>query len=234
LESIAQLSDNSYFFNQPAKYFTGYKGSIMSNLTTIIVDDDPICLANLQLMTRLIGLEPIASFRCAETALAELEFINPDIAILDECLGGMNGCQAATIIRKKWSKVITLVITCSVNPVRLSKIWLSGVHGLAEKGTHHELKEAVDMVMKGHRYLDKRCAQRVDSSKFEGFDEIPYMFDILEHLTRGKKYWEIAHILGLSEHTIRTYVKRIMAFTDIHDKAALTRYAMSNGLVDYN
>jgi DNA-binding NarL/FixJ family response regulator len=49
---------------------------------------------------------------------------------------------------------------------------------------------------------------------------------VLQHIARGYTHHQIARRLGISQHTVNTYVKRIREKLDVGNKAELTRAAM--------
>jgi RNA polymerase sigma factor (sigma-70 family) len=53
---------------------------------------------------------------------------------------------------------------------------------------------------------------------------------VLGHIARGLTQGQVARRLGISEHTVDTYVKRIRAKLGAGNKAELTRLALLGGL----
>jgi DNA-binding NarL/FixJ family response regulator len=49
---------------------------------------------------------------------------------------------------------------------------------------------------------------------------------VLQYIARGYTHYQIARRLGISQHTVNTYVKRIREKLDVGNKADLTRAAM--------
>ncbi|WP_051279267.1 response regulator transcription factor [Hellea balneolensis] len=55
--------------------------------------------------------------------------------------------------------------------------------------------------------------------------------EILSWIARGKSNSVIAEILGISPHTVNTYVRRIFLKTGTNDRTSACLYGISNGLV---
>jgi DNA-binding NarL/FixJ family response regulator len=55
---------------------------------------------------------------------------------------------------------------------------------------------------------------------------------VLRQISRGLTHGQIATRLGISHHTVDTYVKRIRAKLGVGNKAELTRAALLGGVVD--
>ena len=87
----------------------------------------------------------------------------------------------------------------------------SGAHLSPADGTTSPAIEATDMA---GQHLSKREGQ------------------VLRQISRGLTHGQIATRLGISPHTVDTYVKRIRAKLGAGNKAELTRAALLGGLVD--
>jgi len=49
--------------------------------------------------------------------------------------------------------------------------------------------------------------------------------ELLAHLVRGRSTHQIGHLMGLSRHTVLTYIKRINLKTGLHHRTALVALA---------
>jgi DNA-binding NarL/FixJ family response regulator len=58
--------------------------------------------------------------------------------------------------------------------------------------------------------------------------------EVLQHVAYGYTYSQIARRLGISQHTVNTYLKRIREKLDVGNKAELTRIAMLRMFFGYN
>ena len=54
--------------------------------------------------------------------------------------------------------------------------------------------------------------------------------ETLQHIAAGRTYLQTARHMGISQHTIDTYLRRIRAKLGVHSLAELTRAAVSLGL----
>ena len=79
------------------------------NLRVLCVDDDQDSADSLAMLLELVGFDPFVYYD-ARAALAEVDIIRPDAAILDLRMPGMNGYEVAKKIREQpWGKSIVLV-----------------------------------------------------------------------------------------------------------------------------
>lgn len=58
----------------------------------------------------------------------------------------------------------------------------------------------------------------------------PRELETLRHIAAGRTYLQTARHMGLSQHTVDTYLRRIRAKFDVNTTAELTRLAMALGL----
>ncbi|WP_405594282.1 helix-turn-helix transcriptional regulator [Streptomyces sp. NBC_01410] len=58
----------------------------------------------------------------------------------------------------------------------------------------------------------------------------PRELETLRHIASGCTYLQTARQMGLSKHTVDTYLRRIRAKVNINSTAELTRWAISLGL----
>ena len=58
----------------------------------------------------------------------------------------------------------------------------------------------------------------------------PRELETLRHIASGRTYLQAARQMGLSQHTVDTYLRRIRAKLDINTTAELTRLAIALGL----
>ncbi len=58
----------------------------------------------------------------------------------------------------------------------------------------------------------------------------PRELETLRHIAAGRTYCQTARHMGLSQHTVDTYLRRIRAKFDVNTTAELTRLAMALGL----
>lgn len=58
----------------------------------------------------------------------------------------------------------------------------------------------------------------------------PRELETLRHIAAGRTYLQTARHMGLSQHTVDAYLRRIRAKFDVNTTAELTRIAMALGL----
>ena len=81
-----------------------------SNAKILIVEDDATIARFVELELSHVGYE-VHKFADGESALAQIETINPDVAILDVMLPGADGLEVARTIRERGMNLPILMLT---------------------------------------------------------------------------------------------------------------------------
>jgi len=86
---------------------------------------------------------------------------------------------------------------------------------------------AVRTVIDGGRFLGRaEPTVQVDPHGTESVSLSPRERQVLRQISRGLTHSQVARVLGISRHTVDTYVKRIRFKLDLGNKAELTRAAL--------
>ncbi|MEU5783356.1 helix-turn-helix transcriptional regulator [Micromonospora lupini] len=110
----------------------------------------------------------------------------------------------------------------------------TGVAGYVDRYAPAEVVlQAVRTVVGGGRFFGGsepgvQAGPRVDEAVKLSLREL----QVLRQIARGLTHGQIARVLGISRHTVDTYVKRIRSKLDLGNKAELTRAALLGGFHD--
>ncbi len=207
----------------------------------VIVIEDQTIMRDLicQLVESYAGMEVIAqSGDGAEGYELCLEHA-PDLVILDIMLPNLNGSEVLRRLKAKNPKINILVFSAASSNSMVNRLLKSGVTGYIEKDAGlAELEKAIDLVSDGRSYFSPRVVDAMRELMVSGGQD-----DSLESLTTREREIvqliaesysnkEIAAKLGMSVRTADTHRTNIMKKLDLHDVAALTRWAIANKLVD--
>ena len=152
-----------------------------------------------------------------------------DAMVIDaETLRAGNELSAVT---ETWTATPVLVVNAT--PPVVAAILDDGASAVVEKGeTCDRIIEAVRSVVAGvglapdtHEESEPKPA-RVDVDDIVERTLSARESQVLAHIARGLTHGQTATRLGISPHTVDTYVKRIRTKLGIGNKAELTRFAM--------
>ncbi|MGZ0655797.1 response regulator [Coraliomargarita sp. W4R53] len=163
----------------------------------------------------------------------------PDLVILDIMLPNLNGSEVLRRLKAKNPKINILIFSAASSNTMVNRLLKSGVTGYIEKDAGLvELEKAINLVADGRSYFSPRVVDAMRELMVSGGQD-----DSLEALTTREREIvqliaesfsnkEIAAKLGMSVRTADTHRTNIMKKLDLHDVAALTRWAIANKLVD--
>jgi len=164
---------------------------------------------------------------------------SPDLVILDIMLPNLNGSEVLRRLKAKNPKINILIFSAVSTNIMVNRLLKSGVTGYIEKNAGLiELEKAINLVVEGRSYFSPRVVDVMRALMISGGRD-----DSLESLTTREREIvqliaesfsnkEIAANLGMSVRTADTHRTNIMRKLNLHDVAALTRWAIANKLVD--
>ncbi len=171
----------------------------------------------------------------------------PDVALLDIAMTGLNGLEVAARVAAECPQVRVMILSMHANEEYIARALEAGAAGyLLKDAATAELEVGVRAVARGETYLSPAIAKQVISyvrrvwggEKGEGragppAAEVltPRQREILQLIAEGHSTREIATTLHLSVKTVETHRTQLMDRLDIHDIAGLVRYAIRTGLV---
>lgn len=165
-------------------------------------------------------------FRClkvygsAPAALDGLVVDPPDVVLMDINMAGMDGIQCVARLKQLMPDLQILMLTVYDDTDRIFKALAAGASGyLLKRSKPSKLLEAIEEVHEGGSPMSSSIARKVVAS----FQKIgpqgekppnpahlsPREETVLNLLSKGFTYKQIADELGISIDTIRTYLRRI-------------------------
>jgi DNA-binding NarL/FixJ family response regulator len=209
-------------------------------MTRIVVVDDHVMLVQgiKKLLEGREGLVVVGEATDGRDGVALVKTLNPDIAILDITMPGLNGIDATRAIGKACPHVKTILLTMHKENPYVMEALDAGVHGYVIKSqTGADLLRAIDEVTAGRVYLSPGIAQLVvDAYRHKTRPETDPLTlrerEVLQLIAEGQRTKQIAALLGISVKTAESHRTRIMAKLDVHETANLVRYAIRRGLIN--
>jgi DNA-binding NarL/FixJ family response regulator len=120
----------------------------------LIADDSPVLRSALR---KLIE-EEHTSWVCAEAlngrdAVTQIQELAPDILILDLCMTGMDGLQAASLISKLLPALPMLLCTSALPPSLLSMAQSCGIQGTVAKYDPRQIISGIEALLRHETYF---------------------------------------------------------------------------------
>jgi DNA-binding NarL/FixJ family response regulator len=192
-----------------------------------IVEDDDWIRENLSTQVRNSPrLQFAGAFPDGETAIAELPATPPDVVLMDIALPGLNGIECVRRLKTMLPSTQFLMLTVYEDSNKIFDSLLAGASGYLLKRTPQaEIVAAVAAVHEGSSPMSGHIARKVvqffnqrGSSPAEIGNLSAREREVLEHLSRGMPYKEIADLLSISINTVQIHIKGIYSKLHVHSR----------------
>lgn len=206
---------------------------------SIVEDDASVreCLA--------IVINGSSGYRCvgthpdAESALHRLPVELPHVTLMDIHLPSLSGIECLRILKPKLPETQFIMLTAYSDDSMVFEALAAGATGYLLKRTPpSEILEAIDEAHRGGSPMTSQIARKVVQSfrlpmpatAVDGGGSVEATLsvrehEILNHLSKGYRYKEIASQLNISTETVRTHLRRIYEKLQVHSRTeAVVRY----------
>lgn len=210
-------------------------------LRIILADDHNIVREGLRiLIENEPGMEIVGEAGNGRSTVSLTKELKPDLVIMDVSMPGLNGIEATRQIMQEFMDIKVLALSMHSDKRFVAGILKAGAAGyLLKDCAFEEMAGAIRAVAKGDTYLSPGVAGPVIKDYVRLMEEAdqspttlltPREREVLQLLTEGNSTKEIASNLNVSIKTIETHRRQIMEKLGIHNVAALTKYAIREGL----
>lgn len=183
----------------------------------IIEDDDNIRQFLAENIRIHIDVERLEAYADAETALSHLSADPVEIALFDVQLPGMSGIECMRKLKIIHPRMQMMVLTVYDNADSIFDALKAGASSYILKNTAPEkIIEAIQELYNGGSPISSQIARKVieafqvKENRNEYFQTLSRREqEILEQLSRGFYYKEIADKLSISFETVRTHIRHI-------------------------
>jgi DNA-binding NarL/FixJ family response regulator len=209
----------------------------------VIADDHRIVREGLRhLLEKRTDFKVVAEAADGESAVQLALELAPDVVILDISMPGMNGVEATRRILNQRPDVKVLALSMHSDRRFVIETLKAGASGyLLKDSAFDDLLRAIEVVMARGAFLSPAITEMVvrdfvAQAGSEGgapFSVLtPREREVLQLMAEGVPTKAIAARLAVSVKTIETYRQQLMDKLDLHSVAALTKYAIREGLTE--
>jgi len=172
-------------------------------------------------LNQFISLNPefkvLDTFKTAEEALYEIPRLQPDIVIMDINLPGMNGIECIRQIKHKSPRTQFMMFTVYENDEKVFEALKAGASGYLLKNTGLvQMIEALNELHNGGSPMSTTIARKlvtVFREQEKNLTPVEALSnrenEILQLLSKGLLYKEIAEQLSISTSTVRQHIHNI-------------------------
>lgn len=205
---------------------------LKKTIRVLIADDHEILRDGIvSVLSAVEEIQVAGEADSGDMAVTMFEKLRPDVTILDLKMPGMNGIEAIKAIRCIDSDARVLALTTYQGDVLAREVMLAGASGyLLKRGMHNELVDAVMNIANGFKHISVDVAvdlgMHVDSALLSKRE-----LEVLDLVSDGNSNKKISAMLGVSEETIKTHVKTILAKMRAKDRTHAVAIALRRGML---
>lgn len=222
-----------------------HRGRNMSTkLKVVLAEDHQLFREGLKAMLSVKEeLEVVAEAKDGLETIRCIRKHTPDLLILDLSMPKLSGISVLNDVRNQYPDMKILVLTIHESDQYVLETFKAGANGYCIKdASREELLMAVDSVLAGKTFISPGIADEVMEGYLTGRKTLKEKSDwetitqrereVLKLLAEGYMNKEIGGLLNISTKTVEKHRANIMSKLDLHNAAALTAYAIEQGLVE--
>ncbi|HXJ60380.1 MAG TPA: response regulator transcription factor [Verrucomicrobiae bacterium] len=189
----------------------------MPTTVSIVEDNDQLRSTLARMIDRADGFQCVGQHPSAEAALEAIPNEKPQVVLMDINLPGMNGVECVRRLKQQLPETQVIMLTVYEDTENIFNALAAGASGYLLKRTPSaEILEGIRQVLQGGSPMTAHIArkvvqsfQRAPASPQPTEDLSPREREVLDCLSQGFLYKEIAEKLGISYETVHTYIRRI-------------------------
>jgi len=202
--------------------------------TALIADDHPIFRQGMkQILAAIPWLRIVAEAESGESALAQIEYLKPDIAILDIAMPGMDGLTVLEKARKIQPTLIAIIVTSYDDSAYMERALELGASAYVLKdGASECMQLCLDAVNRGEVFISPSLGRPapqlpdLNSADSQALDILTEMERVvLSKVAEFKTSKEIAAELNISFRTVQNHRANISAKLDLRGSHQLVSFA---------
>jgi len=206
-------------------------------IRVLLADDHAVTRFGLRALLEMSGMEVVGEAREGREALRLAEELAPDVAILDVSMPGLNGIDAAALLRPRCPQTRVVILSMHSSTQHVHRAMAAGASAyLLKDSAGEEIVAAVRAVRAGRQYLGRTLA-RVDAAPTARHDLRSPLDSlsarerqVLQLVVEGHSSSQIAALIHLSPKSIDTYRSRLMKKLGVPELTALVKFAVEHGL----
>lgn len=203
----------------------------------LLVDDHPVVRDGLaQLIRGEADLTVCGEAGSAEEALDAVNRLEPDLAIVDISLGGVNGIELIKNIKAIRPTLVVLVLSMHDESHFAERALRAGASGyVMKREARDHIMQAIRTVLLGESYVSEKMTKNIVHQYLHGganknatpIDRLSDReLEVLTLLGKGLSSKEIAHRLHLSQKTVDSHRTHMKEKLNVKGAPELVRFAV--------
>ncbi|MDJ0568864.1 MAG: response regulator transcription factor [Pleurocapsa sp. MO_192.B19] len=207
----------------------------------LLVDNQELVCQGLQAMLNLESdLEVVGIANNGQTAVQQVESLQPDVVLMDIRMPIMDGREATRIICQRFPDTKVLVVSTFDEDDYIAQSIKAGAKGYLLKDMPvEELAQSIRLVYRGYTQMGPGLMEKMldgildsgitetESVKPELTELTPREVEVLNLVGTGCTNREIAKELYIAEGTVKTHVTHILNRLNLRNRSQIAIYANS-------
>jgi DNA-binding NarL/FixJ family response regulator len=207
--------------------------SDLQRITVLAVDDHPLFRSGIgAVLQDEADISLVGEASNGKEAIERFRVLRPDVTLMDLQMPVMNGIDAMTAIRAEFPGSRFVALTTYRGDVQVFRALKAGATCYLLKSTLREkLADAIRIVHAGRRWVPSEIASEITDHVAE--DALSGReIEVLRHIARGTSNKIIAERLAISEATVKSHVKSILAKLQANDRTHAVTIALKRGFIE--
>jgi len=202
-------------------------------IRVLAVDDHPLLREGVAaLISTEEDMELIGEASNGREALDLFRKLKPDVTLMDLQMPEMNGIDAIGAVRGEFPDARIIVLTTQPGDVQVSRALKAGARAYLLKGMlRKELLDTIRAVHAGQKRLSPEIAAEIAEHATDGA-LTPREIEVLRLVAAGNANKEIGARLSLTEVTVKSHVKNVLAKLGANDRTHAVTIALKRGIID--
>jgi DNA-binding NarL/FixJ family response regulator len=220
--------------------------NLKNQITVLLADDHAMVREGLRAVLSVESdIKVIAEAENGREAVEMVERLSPDIVVMDIAMPLLNGFEATRQIVKAKPSTKVFILSAHADDAYVRQAMSIGAHGyILKQSAAHILPEAIRKIFKGGEFYSPTISRRIlqqqtkvqQDGKKQTISEMIQLtsreMEVLQLVAEGKANKQTAAELNISIKTVEKHRQSLMEKLNIHDTAGLTRYAISEGIIE--
>jgi DNA-binding NarL/FixJ family response regulator len=202
------------------------------SIRVMLVDDHYMVRMGLRsIIDSEASMSVVAEAEDGSQALIQYRRCQPDVTLMDLRMPHLDGVEATRLIRQEFPLARIIMLTTYHGDHDIHRALEAGACGYVLKNvTGDKLVDAIHTVHRGRRHISEDIAVQLAGATPRA-ELTPREHEVLQNVVQGSSNKEIADKLGVTEHTVKSHLKSILAKLGVRDRTEAATSAIQRGII---
>jgi DNA-binding NarL/FixJ family response regulator len=206
------------------------RGKLIRVLT---VDDHPMMRESLGfLLEKQSDMCLVGEAANGAEAIAKASELQPNVILMDLQMPRVDGLEAIAALQARFPSTRIIVLTTYPGDARAARALALGAKAyLLKTAPSSQILRAIRAAAAGHSVIDENVAEEL--ARFRGGESLTAReISILELVRQGLRNSQIGDTLNISEETVKSRIKNILAKLGVRDRTEAVTVAIRRGFLE--